>query len=269
MRVRPWSSPIFRGLALIFAVIIQFGFSSVPRAAFAGEKPLHVAAAADLIPVLPHLARAFTKQSGVPVRISWGSTGEEALAIRHRAPFDLFLAADSVTPKKLSRDGYLEKKSLRTFARGILVLWVSKKVLSAEKILPGTAALSRPGIKKFALPNPRLAPYGRAALACLRSKGLWPGLRKKAVYGNSLAHVAQYLRTGTAQAGFLSESQAMALARGRVKGDFVALSPACHSYMEQAMGVVSRSKKHREAKAFEDYLMSPDSQKYLKDHGYH
>ena len=257
------------GLALVSAVLLLSGVLFLPRPALAGKAPLHVAAAADLMPVLPHLSRAFTKKSGIPVKISWGSTGEESLAIRHRAPYDLFLAADSVHPAGLAKAGYLEKKSLKPYAKGILVLWVSKKVLVAGKVLPNTALLSRPEIKKFALANPRLAPYGRAALSCLRSKGLWSKLRKKAVYGNSLAQVAQYLRTGTSQAGFLSESQAMALAKSRVKGDFVALSPACHPYLTQDMGVVSRSKRKKEASAFEDFLMSPDAQGYLKEHGYH
>ncbi|MDA8111607.1 MAG: molybdate ABC transporter substrate-binding protein [Nitrospiraceae bacterium] len=255
--------------SFLVSVLLLFGVLVSPRPALAGKSPLHVAAAADLMPVLPHLSRAFTKKSGIPVKISWGATGEEALAIRHRAPYDLFLAADSVHPRELARTGYLERKSLKTYAKGILVLWVSKKILSEGKTLPDTAVLSRPEIKKFALANPRLAPYGKAALSCLRSKGLWSKLRKKAVYGNSLAQVAQYLRTGTAQAGFLSESQAMAQAGGSVKGDFVALSPACHPYLTQAMGIVSRSKRKREARAFEDFLVSPEAQGYLKEHGYH
>ena len=83
------------GLALVSAVLLLSGVLFLPRPALAGKAPLHVAAAADLMPVLPHLSRAFTKKSGIPVKISWGSTGEEALAIRHRAPYDLFLAATS------------------------------------------------------------------------------------------------------------------------------------------------------------------------------
>ncbi len=268
MRAHSQRAGSLYGLSLVSAALLMSGFLLVPRPALAGKSPLHVAAAADLMPVLPQLSRAFTKKSGIPVKISWGSTGEEALAIRHRAPYDLFLAADSVYPGRLARAGFLEKKSLRTYAQGILVLWVSKKVLSVGMTRPETAVLSRPEIGKFAMPNPRLAPYGRAAVSCLRSSGLWSKVGEKAVYGNSLAQVAQYLRTGTAQAGFLSESQAMFLSGGRVKGDFAALSPACFPYLTQSMGIVRRSKRKREARAFADYLVSPEAQGYLKEHGY-
>ncbi len=269
MRVHSNSAVSVCGVALAVGALLLPGLPSGPGMALARDRTLHVAAAADLMPVLPHLAKAFTKRSGTPVRISWGATGEEALAIRHHAPYDLFLAADAATPERLGREGFLQKSSLKTYAKGILVLWVSKKALSATKALPDTALLLQPGIRKFGLANPRLAPYGHAALSCLRKKGLWTKLRKKAVYGNSLAQVAWYLRTGTAPAGFLSESQAMGLAKGSAKGDFVALSPACAPYLAQEMGIVRRSKNVGAARSFEDYLMSAEAQEYLKEHGYH
>lgn len=255
--------------ALSSALLLLSGILLAPRQALAEPPSLQVAAAADLMPVLPPLSRAFMKKTGIKVKISWGPTGEKALAIRHGAPFDLFLAADSATPERLAREGFLKKKSLRGYAEGILALWITTKALPNAQSHPDPALLSRPGIRKMALANPRLAPYGRAAVACLRAKGLWGRLKKKAVYGNSLAQVAQYLRTGTAQAGFLSKSQAMALSEGGVKGNFVVLSPKCHPFLPQEMGLVRRSKRQQEARAFEDYLLSPEAQDYLKDHGYH
>ena len=67
------------------ALLLAFVLPEAP-AAHAEEAPLHIAAAADLMPVLPALARSFTKKTGIPVRISWGASGEEAQAIRHGAP---------------------------------------------------------------------------------------------------------------------------------------------------------------------------------------
>ena len=253
---------------LVCAALGMVAVLKSPAGAEAGKAPLHVAAAADLMPVLPTLVRDFTKTTGIPVRISWGASGEEAQAIRHRAPYDLFLAADRSYPERLAAGGYLRKESLRTYAKGLLVLWISKSTLDRAHEPPGTGLLSRSFIRRIALANPRLAPYGLAAVACLRSEKLWPILRKKAVYGNSLAQVAQYLRTGAAQAGFLSESQAMVLGR-LVKGDFVILSPLCSPYLSQEMGIVTRSGNKREARAFEDYLLGAKAQGYLMTHGYH
>ena len=254
-------------LMLGTALLLAFVLPEAP-AAHAEEAPLHIAAAADLMPVLPALARSFTKKTGIPVRISWGASGEEAQAIRHGAPYDLFMAADRSFPDKLAKGGYLQKASLKVYAKGILVLWVSKKTLDRAHALPGTEVLSSPFVHRIALANPRLAPYGRAAMSCLRSRKLLSSLHKKIVYGNSLAQAAQYLRTGAAQSGFLSESQAMVLGR-LAKGDFVALSPHCSPWLPQEMGIVSASKNKKSAKAFEEYLLGAKAQGYLMKHGYH
>ena len=104
MRMRQMMVRSIPSFVLFLAAFIESGLLSAPRPAHAGKPPLHVAAAADLMPVLPHLSRDFTKRSGIPVKISWGSTGEEAMAIRHRAPYDIFLAADSVHPGGLLRE---------------------------------------------------------------------------------------------------------------------------------------------------------------------
>ncbi len=258
-----------RGTTLIVgAALFQTLVAGGTPVAQAEEAPLHIAAAADLMPVLPDLARSFTKKTGIPVRISWGASGEEAQAIRHGAPYDLFMAADRSFPDRLARKGYLQKASLKVYAKGILVLWVSKKTLDRAHVLPGTGVLSSVSVHRIALANPRLAPYGRAAMGCLRSRKLSGPLHKKLVYGNSLAQAAQYLRTGAAQAGFLSESQAMALGR-LVPGDFVALSPHCSPWLPQEMGIVAASKNKKSAKAFEDYLLGAKAQGYLMKHGYH
>ncbi|MDA8028896.1 MAG: molybdate ABC transporter substrate-binding protein [Nitrospiraceae bacterium] len=256
------------GTAILCAGLGAGALLMSPAGAQAEKAPLHVAAAADLMPVLPTLVRNFTKKTGIPVRISWGASGEEAQAIRHRAPYDLFLSADRSFPERLAAGGYLRKESLRTYAKGILVLWISKATLDRAHEQPGVGLLSRGFIRRIALANPRLAPYGLAAVACLRSKKLWPALRRKAVYGNSLAQVAQYLRTGAAQAGFLSESQSRVLERS-VKGHSVSLSPSCAPYLSQEMGIVTRSGNQREARAFEDYLLGASAQRYLMKHGYH
>ncbi|AIA31850.1 molybdate ABC transporter substrate-binding protein [Leptospirillum ferriphilum] len=228
--------------------------------------PLRVAAAADLMPVLPPLLDRFTRKTGIPVIVSWGASGEESVAIRHGAPYDLFLSADSAFPEALARMGFLEKNSLRVYARGILVLWISRPG-PLKKPFPGISELDHPGIRKIAMANPRLAPYGRAAKRCLVSRGRWTALKPKVVYGNSLAQVAWYLRTGSAQAGFLSESQAKMLP-SRLSGGFSILSPGCAPDLEQKMGILRRTRNPGEAKSLETFLLGAKAQSYLRSHGY-
>lgn len=247
---------------LIFVSVMLCG----PIRAHATPVPLRVAAAADLMPVLPPLLKRFTRQTGIPVLVSWGSSGEEAVAIRHGAPYDLFLSADSAYPESLAEKGFLERRSLRVYARGVLVLWISGQ-RGAGKPLKDLRDLKRSGIRKVAMANPRLAPYGQAARRCLLSKGLWGDLKPKVVYGNSLAQVAWYLRTGAAQAGFLSEAQAKALSP-RLSGRFSILSPVCAPFLEQKVGILRRTATPVEARALETFLLGAEAQAYMRSHGY-
>ena len=250
----------------IFLSMVFFGVLCGTVRVHAASPPLRVAAAADLMPVLPSLLKRFTRQTGIPVLVSWGSSGEEAVAIRHGAPYDLFLSADSVYPETLAGKGFLKKDSLRVYARGVLVLWFSGRT-PAGKPLPGIEGLAGSGIAKIAMANPRLAPYGLEARKCLESRGLWEVLKPKVVYGNSLAQVAWYLRAGAAQAGFLSEAHAKALSL-RVPGGYSVLSPSCAPFLEQQMGILRRTGKPRRARALEMFLLGAKAQAYLRSHGY-
>ncbi|MHB1756535.1 MAG: molybdate ABC transporter substrate-binding protein [Leptospirillum sp.] len=246
--------------------LIAVSLLRAPSTAF-GET-LRVTAAADLMSVLPEISRQFTKKTHVTVRISYSSSGESAIAIRHHAPFDLFLSADSSFPEKLSKRGWVIADSVKTYTKGILVLWLPDKALpsgTTGKI--GTSTLLDPGIRKVALANPRLAPYGHAGMECLKSRKLWAPLHKKLVYANTLAQVSQYMRTKTADAGFLSKAQAMILSR-HLKGATIELSPGCVPDLDQKMAIVKTSSHLKEARDFEDFILGQQTQDFLKSHGY-
>ena len=255
----------FMTLFLCF-VLIAVSLLRVPASAF-GET-LRITAAADLMAVLPEISHNFTKKTHVTVRISYSSSGESAIAIRHHAPFDLFLSADSSFPENLSKQGWVIADSVKTYTRGILVLWVSQKALPPKtngKI--GTSTLLDSGIRKIALANPRLAPYGHAGMKCLNSRNLWTPLRTKLVYANTLAQVSQYMRTKTADAGFLSKAQAMILSR-HSKGSSIELSPGCVPDLDQKMAIIKTSPHLKAARDFETFILGQPTQDFLKAHGY-
>ena len=257
--------PTIRSFMIVFLGLFPVALSlgTLPTEAF-GET-LRITAAADLMAVLPEISRKFTKKTHVAVRISYSSSGESAIAIRHHAPFDLFLSADSFFPENLSKEGWVVGDSVKTYTKGILVLWVSEKALPPGEI--GPSLLRNPGIRKIALANPRLAPYGHAGMECLRSRKLWAPLHPKLVYANTLAQVSQDLRTKTADAGFLSRAQAMVLSR-HAKGSFVELSPGCVPDLEQKMAIVKTSTHQKAARDLEDFILGKSTQDFLKSHGY-
>jgi molybdate transport system substrate-binding protein len=174
-------------------------------AAFA--QPLRIAAAASLQGSLDEVARAFeASHSGVKVEISYGASGSLTTQIQQGAPFDLFLAADMAYPARAAENGH-GRGPVFAFVAGRLVLWV-RKDLTLDPSKDGLAVLRDPRFKHIALANPKLAPYGAAAEAALRSAGLWDALQPRLVFGGNIAQTAQYLQVGAAGAGFIAASEA-------------------------------------------------------------
>src|SRR5262245_38212593 len=93
---RSWKAPA----ASIITACIAFLCCTRPPAA-AQSSELLIAAAADLQRAAPALACEFEKQTGVPVKFTFGATGLLARQIRDGAPFDAFLAADMQTLRDL------------------------------------------------------------------------------------------------------------------------------------------------------------------------
>lgn len=229
------------------------------------EDPLKVAAAADLEPVMEPLLQVFTRKTGTPVSVVYGASGELALQVRQGAAFDLFLSADERFPLLLVRKGLADPSTLRTYARGKLILWISGE---KRKIMAGAIErLKDPSFGKIAVANPRIAPYGRAAFACLRKMNLLGTLRKKLVFGNSVAQVAQFIRTGAVKAGFLSEAQGKVLGQ-HLSGKGLSLSPPCSPFLLQKMVVLRRTHHPIKAREFESFLLGKDARKIFSAGGY-
>src|SRR5258708_21361309 len=72
----------------------------------------------------------------------------------------------------------------------------------------GWKALLEPGLERIAIANPEHAPYGRAAVAALRNAGVYEQVRRRLVYGENIAQAAQFVASGSAQAGILAFSLA-------------------------------------------------------------
>ena len=61
-------------------------------------------------------------------------------------------------------------------------------------------------MRKIALANPLTAPYGRAAQAALAHAGLTREAAAKLVVGENISQTAQFVETGSAEAGFVALS---------------------------------------------------------------
>src|SRR5579884_118774 len=160
---------------------------------------LTIAAAADLQYAMRKLISGFERQTGARVRLVLGSSGNLVTQIEHGAPFDLFFSADVDHAARLERERLIEPGSLARYAVGQLVVYVPRRS-SLDFEHRGLAALADPSVQKIAIANPPLAPYGQAAVAALRSAGVYEAVKERLVLGEDGSQATQFVASGNAQA---------------------------------------------------------------------
>jgi molybdate transport system substrate-binding protein len=231
------------------------------------EKPaVRVAAAADLKFALEDLLGEFRRaHPGVGVEVSYGSSGNFFAQLSNRAPFDLFLSADADYPRRLAEEGLAAKEDVFTYAVGHLVVWVPRAGPDVEK--EGVRVLLDPAVRKVAIANPRHAPYGRAAEAALRSLGLYDRVKERLVLGENIAQAAQFVQTGSADAGVLALS--LALAPGlREHGRYRELPPEAYPRLDQAGVILSWARDRGAAEEVRAFLTGAGGQAVLRRYGF-
>jgi molybdate transport system substrate-binding protein len=231
------------------------------------ERTILIAAAANLRVALEELSRAFrAARPGVEVRVTLGASGSLYAQIANGAPVDLFLSADALAPARIEAAGLALPGSLFTYALGRLVVWVPRgSGLDLER--RGLAALLDPSVRKVAIANPSLAPYGRAAEAALRQAGLSEALAGKLVLGESVAQAAQFAESGNAQAALLPLALALAPPLS-TEGRSWEVPASAHPRIEQA-GVIPRSARSPGlAREFAAFLRGSAGRAILERSGY-
>lgn len=222
-----------------------------------------VAVAANFTVPMQKIAAAFERDTGHKATLAFGSTGRFYAQVRHGAPFQVLLAADDETPRKLESEGAAVQGTRFTYAVGRLVLW------SAQ---PGAVdaqgdVLRKGGNGKVAIADPRLAPYGAAAMEALQKLGLATQLAPRLVQGESIAQAYQFVATGNAPVGFVALSQVMA--DGRIdKGSAWVVPAALHAPIRQDAVLLAPGRGNAAATALLDYLKGPTARAIVRAHGY-
>jgi molybdate transport system substrate-binding protein len=246
-------------LVLAFVIIVL----PVTRAA---EQPPLVAAASDLQFALESAASEFTARTGGRVELVFGSSGNLARQLMDGAPYELFLSADEGFVYKLTDAGIARDGGV-LYGVGRLVIFAPRgSPLTVDEHLKGLSdLLARGGVTRFAIANPEHAPYGRAAEAALRAKGLWEGVQPRLVFGENVSQAAQFAITGNAVGGLIAYSLVLAPPL-REKGTFALLPAALHPPLRQRM--VLTKKAGAIAQRFYEFLQQPAARAILMTFGF-
>ena len=225
---------------------------------------LRIAAASDLQFVLPELAAQYEKQSGAKLAVTYGSSGNLFAQIQNGAPFDLFFSADISYPDKLLAAHLADTGSIQVYAIGRLVLWLPPD--SPLDPTGGLKILLDPRVQKIAMANPEHAPYGRAAVAVLEHAGLYDRLKSKLVLGENISQAAQFVQSGSAQAGFLALS--LASSPALQSGKRWEIPADQYPPVEQASVLLSASPHKATAAGFLAFLKTPGARSIFEHYGF-
>lgn len=252
------SDPIRRPIKLLVAAVAMLATFAGARAA-----DVQVAVAANFAAPMQRIAAAFEADTGHRALLSSGSTGKFHAQIRNGAPFQLLLAADDETPARLEQEGLAVAGTRFTYAIGRLVLWSAQPGLVDDK----GEVLRKPDAGRIAVADPRLAPYGAAAIQAMTSMGLLPLLRPRLVQGESIGQALQFVATGNAPLGFVALSQVMV--DGRIgKGSAWLVPASLHAPLRQDAVLLAPGRNNAGAAALLAYLRGEKARAVMRSYGY-
>ena len=222
-----------------------------------------VAVAANFAAPMQKIAQAFEQDTGHKAVLSVGSTGMLYAQIRNGAPYQILLAADEETPNKLEKEGLGVAGSRFTYAMGKLVLWSKQPGFVDDK----GDVLRTAKFERIAIANPKLAPYGAAAMETMSKLAILQQLQARIVQGDNIAQTYQFVATENAQLGFVALSQVFV--DGKIAQGSGWIVPAgAHAPIRQDAILLTKGQDSAAAAALLQYLRGERAKSLIRSYGY-
>jgi molybdate transport system substrate-binding protein len=251
-------------VALVAAAIGGCGLLDTDGPA-AGQ--LTIFAAASLRDAMTAAATRFEAATGVTVTTAFDSTTTLRVQIEQGAPADLLAAADMQNPQRLV-DGGLGSGPVRPFAANRLVIVVPSDDRGPVED-PGD--LAGPGVRIVAAgEGVPITAYAERAIGRLADLSGEPEAFVAAVGANTVSRednvraVLAKVELGEADAAFVYATDALASDAVRA----IELPQAAQVVAHYGAVVVEGSPRAAQAAVFIDWLVGPDGQALLAEHGF-
>ncbi len=255
---------VLAAIVLIMAAVAGCGNSDSGGDA---KTQVRIAAASDLKFALEEIVTAFeAEHHNIDVTVSYGSSGTYFQQISNGAPFDLYLSADLSYPKKLVEAGKADQADVFGYAVGRLAVWVAKD--SPVDPTKGLAALADREALKVAIANPEHAPYGKAAVAAMRTAGVYEAVAPKLVLGENVAQAAEFAQSGNAQAGVIALSLALS-PQLKDKGRYNEVPLESFPRIDQGGVVLGAAVDPGAARSVRDHMLGTQGRAVLARYGFY
>jgi len=223
-------------------------------AALAQAEPLTVASGAGYKKLVTELAAAYEAKTGDKVQLIFGNMGQIVTQAKTSGKVQLVIGERSFfTASGLALDSFTE------LGRGVLVLaWPKGALMTCLE------DLTKPGVKRVAMPDPGKAIYGKAGNQALAKAGLTDKLSGKLFVVATVPQVTTYVVTGEVDAGLTNLTDVMGL--GAKIGGYLKVDQGLYEPISIGAGVVSGSKA-QESAAFVAFVGSAQGRELAKKHG--
>ncbi|WP_297813702.1 molybdate ABC transporter substrate-binding protein [uncultured Helicobacter sp.] len=230
----------------------------------AQAEEIKVLGAASLKYVLEEIKNNFLQDKPQDkIEISYISSGKAYAQIKNGAPIHLFVAADVSYPAKLYEENLAPVKE-EIYAKGKLVLWSN----NADFKLQEFKDILNPKITHISIPNPKVAPYGRASVEALEATKMLKLIESKFVTGESIGVATTYVESKNAEVGFTALSM---LGEGGINTkemSFVSIDENLYKPINQALIIPNYGKNSNLAKDFKVYILSDKAKEIFLKFGY-
>ena len=225
------------------------------------DRRILVFAASSLTDALEELVDEYQSQTGVEVRVSFGSSNSLARQIVAGAPADVFVAAGSTPVDPLIAQGLVDSAGVREILGNELVLVTRPEGPAIDRL----GRLSSVEMARLAIVNPDLGPAGAYSEQALRSVGLWEALRDKMVLTKDVRVALAYVVSGNADVAFVYRTDAVTEPGLNVA---LAVPPELHSPIVYFGVALADSAQDLASIDFLDFLASERATSTFRKHGF-
>jgi len=224
-----------------------------------------IAVATNVSYAIEDLKKEFNKlYPDTKVQIILGGTGKLVAQIGHKAPYDILMGANMMYPENLYKNGFAVTRPL-VYAQGSLAYLSSQK----RDFSKGIELVLSDDIKKIAIANPKIAPYGMATVEALKNAKLHDKVKSKFVYAESISQTVTYAIKAT-DLGFIAKSSLFSpqMAHFKEGVNWANVDPKLYTPIDQGIVLLKHGEKNAEASAFYAFMFSKKAEEIFKKFGY-
>ena len=194
------------------------------------------------------------------VNMYYSASGKAFAQFSNGFKYDLFFAANMGYAEALAKQGDAISDP-KPFVLGTVALYSHNPALVAK----GLSVLGASEVKNISIANPRVAPYGVAAMQIIENAGLSKAVEGKIAQGENIGQSVQFVDTGAADVGLV----AFSLIKNTAKPEeYMEVDQALYEPIKQGFVVTKYAKDNNTAFAFADFVFTKEAQDVFVKYGF-